>query len=317
MNEYPQLWQRDPDTKIRSTGCYSNLDGLSKKFSFKPCRKSYNIIWKNSLVIGQEFVLTCFFLTRFRIELQVEQNETIENPLSQNLSLFAVSSSLFLVIWFSRGASRSTRYHKAQTRLMDMLLLAMLLRLISAVLKTLTGSYSSNTVHALAIAGMLVHWWGCDYCYANGTAVSSPFYKDEEKNSSSSLSLPVKKREPFFGGTVSLNAAFFSTTLLASRMNSNWSVCAFVSTSVTIFAFYPVRRHLLYVTSPKEAPYVVLATIILFSTASWLLLQSKLEKLIYGAVLLIVCFLAPTWKYYLQDFKSHIHGPWDIAHIRR
>lgn len=251
MHEYPQLWKRDTETRKRRSVRDPNLDELSKRFSFKPTPKPWITIWKNSLVVGQEFVLTCFFLARFRIELQLEQSACPENPLSQNMSLLSVSSSLFLVLWYSRRASRSTGFGKAQTRLIDMMLLALLLRLIAAVLKTLTASYSSNTVHALSIAGMIVHWWGCDYSYANGT----PTFNTHDEKSPASQTILVKKHEPFLGGTVSLNAVFFSTTLLASRMNSNWSVYAFVSTSVTVFAFYPTRRHLLYVLSPKEAPY--------------------------------------------------------------
>ena len=111
------------------------------------------------------------------------------------------------------------------TRLKDAFLLAGLLRLISSVLRTLTASYSSDTVHALAIGGMFIHLLACDFNYANG--------RGREKTSSSS----------FQGGTVSLNAALLSTTLLASRLSSNSTVYVFVTLSVVLFCFYPAARH--------------------------------------------------------------------------
>lgn len=51
--------------------------------------------------------------------------------------------------------------------------------------------------------------------------------------------------------------------------------------------------------------------------ATWVLLDSRQEKALFGGMLLIVELIVPTWKYYLQRYKVHIHGPWDIAHITK
>jgi phosphatidylinositol glycan class C protein len=114
----------------------------------------------------------------------------------------------------------------------EALLLAGILRLLSSVLRTLTASYSSDTVYALAISGMLVHLLACDYSYANGHG---------------------RKKAAFAGGVMSLNASLFSTTLLASRLSSNATVYVFVSTSVILFAFYPAARHTIAVTQPHAS----------------------------------------------------------------
>lgn len=220
---------------------------LLQQFSFKPESRRWTSICKNSLVVGQEFTLTCYFLARHRLAHYEEQGRSYDWN-QQVLSLVTVPAALLLVAAFSH--TQRTR-HKTQTRLTDSILLAALLRLLAAALKTLTASYSSDTVHALAITGMVIHLLGCDYSYANGITTT----KRTEGTSSSSLSSSSYTRPPFRGGTMSLNAIFFSTTLLASRLQSNWTVHLFVSSSVTVFAFYPATRHELSVKAPQKAPY--------------------------------------------------------------
>jgi hypothetical protein len=197
-------------------------------------------------------------------QYEEEEGARREDTAQQAWSLVALPLSLLLVAWFS-NAQRSRQ--KTRTRFVDALLLAALLRLLAAVLKTLTASYSSDTVHALAISGMVVHLFGCDYAYANGfTTASSPGIeqpKEEQTTTSTTTGTSPSRhpqssavaQEPFLGGTMSLNAVFFSTTLLASRLASNWTVHLFVSSSVTIFAFYPATRHGLFLKSPNKAPY--------------------------------------------------------------
>ena len=153
-------------------------------------------------------------------------------------SLIMLWFALFLVILHNKpndtnDASR-VRKMKIRHRTADGLFMAVLLRFLAAVLKTLTASYSSDTVHALAISGFALHLLACDYSYANGIVRGSE---------SSSLPLDTTKRPVFQGGTLSLTSAFFATTLLASRLDSNVTVYIFVSSSVVLFALYPAARH--------------------------------------------------------------------------
>jgi hypothetical protein len=235
--QYPPLWRRRDSKEEIDTTKATTLASLLERFSSKPEPRHWSTICKNSLVVGQEFTLTCYFLARHRLAQYEEQGLQQEDWTQQMWSLAAVLTSLLLVAAFSN--SQRTR-QKTQMRFMDAILLAALLRLLAAALKTLTASYSSDTVHALAIAGMAIHLLGCDYSYANGMTTAAV--------SSSS-------RPPFLGGTTSLSAVFFSTTLLASRLQSNWTVHLFVSSSVTIFAFYPATRHGMFNKSPQQAPY--------------------------------------------------------------
>lgn len=257
---YPPLWHPTADDasikgQDRDSNSPTTLESLLEEFSSTPEPKRWSTFCQNSFVVGQEFTLTCYFLARHRIAQYEEEGTSRENPAQQAWSLAALPLSLLLVALFS-DSQRSRQ--KTQARLLDALLLAALLRLLAAVLKTLTASYSSDTVHALAITGMVVHLLGCNYSYANGLTTSSTTveaeYHEEEEQTTTAMA-PAQPQEPFLGGTMSLNAAFFSTTLLASRLSSNWTVHLFVSSSVTIFAFYPATRHGLYIKSPSKAPY--------------------------------------------------------------
>lgn len=174
---------------------------------------------------------------------------------------------------------QQSRKTKLRQRSVDGLLLAALLRFCAGLLRSLTASYSSDTVQSLACAGMLLHVFACDYSYANGQTKLCE--SDEGDQSSGGHLSPSsdndnggeaettvmsksadsttqqrhtqqttfrgqkrrQKRPSFLGGTVSLNAALFSTTLLVSRLHSSLSAYFFVSISIVMFAFYPTTRN--------------------------------------------------------------------------
>ena len=239
-----------------------------------------------------------------------------------------------------RPSSGSGR--RAAVRLSDGVLLAVLLRLLAGVLRSLTASYSADTVHALATCGMAIHLLACDYGYANGRRrgggvggveahssrddddgdVDDDDDYDDATNSSSSGAAGADvvqhhPRPPFLGGTVSLNAAFFSTVLLASRINSNATSYAFVSSVVTLFAFYPSSRHNIAINYPNAIRGSPCSIVTLsLSTAAWLLLSSSFERCLFAIVQSTVLVVSPVLMWRLQMRKRTISGPWDVAHVR-
>lgn len=224
---YPYLWQDNEGHKHTGERKAETVDDLILHFSSKPPPRSLWSLIRGSLVVGQEFALTCLLLARHRTAMKHEQDRDQWRHVT---SIVLVPLTLLAVIFYSeRTASAPGKF---RTRMCDALLLAGILRLLSSVLRTLTASYSSDTVYALAFAGMLVHVLACDYRYANGQ---------------------VRKNAAFAGGVISLNASLFSTTLLASRLSSNATVYVFVSTSVILFAFYPAVRHTIAVTQPHAS----------------------------------------------------------------
>ena len=187
----------------------------------------------NSHVVGQELILTCLFLASHRVvsstgsQYEIEVVARMVQP-----SLILVWLAFFLVVLHNQPSlhAHQTRKIKIRHRIADGFFMAIVLRFLAAVLKTLTASYSTDTVHALAILGMLLHLLACDYSYANGVGPGIPYVE-------------ATKRPAFEGGTLSLTAAFFATTLLASRLDNNVTVYIFVSSSVVLFALYPAARN--------------------------------------------------------------------------
>lgn len=256
-------------------------ESVLKRFCSKPgSYHSLATLGSNSLVVGQEFALSCLLLARHRCALWQEQQLQQPPPpptqsqllqlqqLQQNMDRSQITAMIALVVialYTNSSASPpqpQPRKAKIQQRSSDAILLAVLLRMVAAVLRTLTASFSSDTVESLSVAGMVVHWLSCDYSYANGNghvSTSDAIAEEEHettsnKNNQHSTSTrmdqemtvaapPPSQRPTFRGGTVSLNAAFFSTALLASRLSSNATVYVFVASAIIVFAFYPAARH--------------------------------------------------------------------------
>lgn len=231
-----------------------SYDAVLERFATRPSPVPLQNLISNSLVVGQECLLTTLFLAGHRAiqsEKAFERSEEGERLLS---SMFIFWLALFLVVLNNKPQNMDAvlaRKTKLRHRAMDGLFMAVLLRFLAAVLKTLTASYSSDTVHALAVSGFTLHLMACDYSYANGrvspthtTRIPRALPKPGAEQSSRPLvPMDTTKRPAFQGGTLSLTAAFFATTLLASRLKSNRTVYAFVLASVVLFALYPAARH--------------------------------------------------------------------------
>jgi uncharacterized membrane protein YjdF len=247
--DYPPLWRSLDRSKKQGNEFYNlmTLEALEQEFSVQPELRGWSLLCQDTLVVGQEFTLTCFFLCRHRLIHDAEQGLRKDGWDLQFFTLIMALFSLLLVAAFS-DSQRSRE--KARIRFLDSILLGIFLRLMAAALKTLTASYSSDTVYALAIAGMIIHLFGCNYTYASNAVCVN----DNETRQNHPLSRSPIARPPFLGGTTSLSAAFFSTTLLASRLEAVWTVHLFVTSSVTIFAFFPATRHGLFLKSPQHAP---------------------------------------------------------------
>jgi phosphatidylinositol glycan class C protein len=160
---------------------------------------------------------------------------------------------------------------------------------------------------------MAVHVLACDYAYALG-------HQSQRQGVDAAEEGRPTGRPNFLGGTVSLNAALFSTTLLASRLDSDVSSYAFISSAVVLFAFYPAARHAIarkrLSTSAKWqfiSPCKIITTIAIVTTVP--LLANALELFFFFSTMLFVCVVSPTSLWVLQRHKGVVVGPWDIAHI--
>ena len=266
---YPKLWRgadEDDDRQCNGDTTTVHLSGAGTTESFlrarsipstdlvslevqRPQPRDLIDVVNNGMVVGEEFVLTCLFLARHRDAIdQGGMHATQYGELKQVLSYMAAVLLVAVLIYYNSESlsdkeNRLTNAKKRRKRLLvrasDAIILAAILRFLASVLRTLTASYSSDTVNALAMGGMVVHLLTCDYSYALGTATKGDNGGDDELG----LSRSQVGRPTFLGGTVSLNAALFSTTLLASRLPTNVMSYAFISSAVMLFAFYPAARH--------------------------------------------------------------------------
>lgn len=234
-------------------------DIIFQRFSSKPSHKSLGFHLSNTVVLVQEFILTCFVLAGHRAARMEERdyNRRLEEgiPTDGGIHSIRLLTSLGL-IWFTLVIAvvqirfANSKRYTIRHRLTDFLLMAILLRFLSAVLKTLTASYSSDTVYALSTMSLFLHLLTCDYDYANGLNANDTDGKDPANSETTSRPRNLE-RPTFEGGMMSLNSAFFATTLLASRLESNAAVYVFVCSSVILFALYPAARHLVAVKARK------------------------------------------------------------------
>jgi phosphatidylinositol glycan class C protein len=311
-----------------------------------PPHRSLEEIINSALVVGQEVSLTVILLAVHREIVAFEdRNNTEKKPnQAQNaleyiaeksfIAMMLVYVSMLIIVFYNQKsmvvdnsndeddgnkkgeASHNKNQHhkkhhrrrKAIVRLSDGILLAVMLRIISGLLRSLTASYSTDTVYALTITFLVVHLLACDYKYANGF--------DNEAIDDYPALLAHHPRPKFLGGTVSLSAAFFATVLLVSRIKSNATSYAVVSSVVTLFAFYPTSRHQIARNFPNAlwtSPcFAITATL---TTSAWLFLDSQIEKFTFVGLQMFLLVLSPCLQYKLQSYKRIISGKWDIAHI--
>jgi hypothetical protein len=254
-------------TRKRSVDTYETI---FNHFSLKPKPKSLILLLSNTMVFVQEFVLTCLLLAGHRAALLEEldyrrrlEQLDISGGSNSNPSVSIHSSRLLTslgLIWLTlivavvKNRFANSKRYTIRHRLTDFLLMAILLRFLSAVLKTLTASYSSDTVYVLSTVSLFLHLVTCNYDYANGydDDDGNDNNVEDEENDDTIIASNRKKnqeRPTFKGGMISLTSAFFATTLLASRLESNAAVYIFICSSVVLFALYPAARHLVAVKS--------------------------------------------------------------------
>jgi len=305
-------------------------DTIFKQFSSKPNPKSLSFHLLSAVVLVQEFVLTCFLLAGHRAA-RLEELNYIRRwekgiPTDYGIRSLRLLTSLGL-IWITlvvavvQNRFASSKRYTIRHRFTDFLLMAILLRFLSAVLKTLTASYSSDTVYVLSTMSLFLHLLACNYDYANGLNDNQNDGNDctSRNNTSHSNGVYYKKRNlerpTFEGGIISLTSAFFATTLLASRLESNAAVYIFVCSSVILFALYPAARHLVAVKAAQHVgAWVPLFVSGILTLALTILLEPG-ETLMVLTVIVFIGIFVPTWKHYLQLYKIRLRGPWDIAHV--
>ncbi|XP_054769873.2 phosphatidylinositol N-acetylglucosaminyltransferase subunit C-like [Lytechinus pictus] len=156
---------------------------------------------------------------------------------------------------------------------------------MSPILKTLTDSISTDTIHAMTVFMLLGNL--IFYDYGTTKVVASQH--------------------------LSLNASIFAAVCLASRLPTTLHAFATVILAMQLFALWPTLRKRLKKEVPKTQPIMTwvsagIAFIALYSVR-------VVPAIAFGLAHLFVTYLCPLWLIKLQPYKNNIHGPWDEAII--
>ncbi|KAL7645354.1 UNVERIFIED_CONTAM: hypothetical protein RMT77_003740 [Armadillidium vulgare] len=156
----------------------------------------------------------------------------------------------------------------------------------SPIIKTLTASVSTDTIHACTISLLLLH------------LIFHPFGAD------------VAIVKP----TMSHNLGLFAAVCLASRLSNNLDVFALVIVAIGLFSLFPNFRFHCQETYGK-ATCLLLSTIVIFACIFGLIFHAIFLMPILVLSIVFVNVLSPLLFIYFQSYRKNIYGPWDEAMI--
>lgn len=164
--------------------------------------------------------------------------------------------------------------------------LVALLVILTPILKSLTVTYSDDTIVALSLLTMFIHILMADYSYLNAYTTH-------------------------FRPNLSVNAATFAVILMASRIDSALQSGALIAFGTICFSLSPPALHAL-----RRASVVLhnAVTALLFCSATCCLVQIPVLRIIFVLSSMLISFFIPLCFVRLHSsFKHQIHGPWDEA----
>ncbi|PHJ21928.1 phosphatidylinositol n-acetylglucosaminyltransferase [Cystoisospora suis] len=168
------------------------------------------------------------------------------------------------------------------------------LRILCPILRTLTQSFSDDTVVCLCVVSLLVHLALTDYSY---------IYRNPGKIDES------------FTRAMSINAALLANVVLASRLDSSTEVFAVLVFGIEMFALSPMTRRVLWQKYPWAFVHVITPALI-FVTGVLLSAEAPGSiVIVFLFCAIFVTFVGPYWLIMFQKYKNEIKGPWDVAEV--
>ena len=160
---------------------------------------------------------------------------------------------------------------------------------LSPVLKTLTSTYSTDTVWALTISLCILHVVFHDYSYMIRVRPASP---------------------QRYQGHLSLNAAIFASVVLASQFALTMQVFAFELFAFELFAGFPILARQLRRRSLQAYKWLTVCMVV---AIAWFLAQLGTPIITYAYVvgIVFISFVGPFFLKLVQRYKNEIRGPWD------
>lgn len=248
---------------------------------------------RDTAVVTQRLSIVVLFLVVFIRTYEAGNSTTVVYVLFGGTVFFLLLGLAALLVFYQHTLSvpiTRTQLMKHFTQSFKRLcLFGGALLALAPVLKTLTLSYSSDTIWLLSFILCITHLVCHDYNYLQWRG--SPIVLTN------------------FQGTVSLNAAIFASVLLASRLASSLHVFGFIFFSFCIFAGFPFLAYHLrwYSFRCHLASTVVLFLVSLAALTS----MSTLCGQLYLLTVVLVTLTGSLGLKAAQRYKNHLEGPWD------
>eukprot|EP01038_Epipyxis_sp_PR26KG_P005544 gene5544-7663_t len=240
---------------------------------------SFSTLIINASIVAQQFTVCVTFLTTYKYI-------SIDNKF---LVYIEFIDFLLLLVGYAihRVLSVENKLTLVET-LQSLTLFGICLRIAAPILRTLTSTYSSDTIHALAIFFTTLHLVFYDYAH---------IHSDESS---------------YFGST-SLNAAMVVAIILASRLQNVEQVVALILFAVLSFSLFPSTSRLIKKRSINLHFYFALFQWIVASILLWFL--DKTLFAVYEMFMLFLWLVAPYWFRAMLVNKKSYRGPWDVAEV--
>eukprot|EP01132_Coremiostelium_polycephalum_P001311 gene1311-1655_t len=256
----------------------SFLVGLVQNANF--VRYDFWTVVLDSFTVSQQITGVVLFVIVFFHSLK--HTLTLPFLVSMAAAFLIIGYIVFIII------DPSSNFHSVKDSILLVILLFGTVYGLSPVLRTLTNSFSDDTIWALTFILLLAHLFFHDYGYTNNESIR-------------------------FSAPVSLNAAIFASVLLGSRLASNIHVFVLISYAIETFALFPIVRH--HLKRHSLELHVGLTIILCITCSSLLLGMSTFLALIYIGIIMTITFVCPIWLIFIQKYKNEINGPWDEASV--
>lgn len=135
-----------------------------------------------------------------------------------------------------------------------------------------------------------------------------------QKNEKKHITDVPQKNRMIFGKPTSINAVFFASILLSSRLDKNSQVFTLLYISLCIFGFIPIFRHILR--HRLRFVYDISALISTFVLGYCIFQMHRFFGILYFSLIVFISFLSPLIFIYAYQFKNDIRGPWDCPTIK-
>lgn len=247
------------------------------KLSRNQSSDSFQSVFVKTSIIVEQYLIVVIFLTTYKY-LLVSQDVL--------LPLAGVELGVVVIGFIVHRILDATTLFVLET-IQNALLFGVCLRILAPILRSLTLSFSSNTIHALSIVLSCVHL--AFFNYGN-----HPEFE-------------------LITGSLSLNAALFLAIILASRLANTEIVVAFLMLAVMLFCLLPKTTNL--IRKHSVAAHLGLMCLVCLVESVWLFLLDRVLCVLFLAILFSLWIVGPHLFLRMQSYKGSLNGPWDIQWI--